>query len=65
MNHFMSFAEMIIGASQSMAVEASMFGTPNIRFNNFVGKISVLDELDKKYELSCGILRNCINLIKT
>ena len=28
---------------------------PNIRFNNFVGKISILSELETKYELSYGI----------
>lgn len=55
MHHYMYFADMVIGDSQTMAVEAAMLGTPNIRFNNFVGKISVLSELETKYELSYGI----------
>lgn len=56
MHHYMYFADLIIGDSQSMSVEAAMLGTPNIRFNNFVGKISVLKELENKYQLSYGIL---------
>ena len=47
---------MFFGDSQSMAVEASLLGVPNIRFNDFAGKISVLEELENKYELTCGIL---------
>lgn len=55
MHHFMAFATLIIADSQSMIVEASMLGIPSIRFNSFVGKISVLDELEKKYKLTIGI----------
>ena len=38
-----------------MAVEAAMLGTPSIRFNDFAGKIGVLEELEKKYRLTIGI----------
>lgn len=38
-----------------MAVEAAMLGTPSIRFNDFAGKIGVLEELEKKYQLTIGI----------
>ena len=32
-----------------------MLGTPSIRFNDFAGKIGVLEELEKKYQLTVGI----------
>jgi hypothetical protein len=54
-HHLMAFATLYVGDSQSMAVEASMLGVPNIRFNSFVGKIGVLNELESKYQLSIGI----------
>jgi uncharacterized protein len=54
-HHYLYYADLYIGDSQSMAVEAAMLGTPSIRFNNFVGKISVLDRLENKYGLTCGI----------
>jgi len=39
-----------------MAVKASVLGTPNIRVSSFKGKISVLEELEKKYRLTNGFL---------
>lgn len=54
-HHLMAFASLIIADSQSMIVEASVLGTPSIRFNSFVGKISVLEELQNRYELTTGI----------
>lgn len=54
-HHIMAFANLYIGDSQSMAVEAAMLGTPSIRFNDFAGKIGVLEELEKKYRLTIGI----------
>ena len=56
-HHILSFAQLYIGDSQSMAVEACMLGTPALRFNDFVGekKISVLEELEHKYGLTCAI----------
>lgn len=54
-HHYLYFADLYIGDSQSMAVESAMLGTPNIRFSDFVGKISVLEEIEKKYKLSIGV----------
>ena len=54
-HHILAFADMFIADSQSMIVEAAMLGTPCIRFNSFVGKISVLEELEKKFKLAIGI----------
>lgn len=55
-HHVLAFASLYIGDSQSMAVEAAMLGTPSIRFNDFAGKIGVLEELEHNYELTKGVL---------
>lgn len=54
-HHIMAYATLYIGDSQSMAVEAAMLGTPSIRFNDFAGRIGVLEELENKYQLTYGI----------
>ena len=54
-HHVLAFAKLYIGDSQSMAVEAAMLGTPSLRFNDFAGRIGVLEELEKKYELTYAI----------
>lgn len=54
-HHIMAFASFLVCDSQSMAVEAAMLGVPSIRFNDFAGKISVLEELEHKYGLTYGI----------
>jgi uncharacterized protein len=55
-HHFLYFSQMLISDSQSMSVEAAMLGTPGIRISSFSGRISVLEELEKKYNLTYGIL---------
>ena len=52
MHHILAFAQLYIGDSQSMAVEAAMLGTPSLRINDFAGKISVLEELEHRYGLT-------------
>ncbi|MDC3366072.1 hypothetical protein OAV73_02105 [Flavobacteriaceae bacterium] len=54
-HHILSFSKLFICDSQSMSVEASMLGVPSIRYSSFAGKISVLEELEKKYKLTYGI----------
>lgn len=54
-HHVLAFTKLYIGDSQSMAVEAAMLGTPSLRFNDFAGKIGVLEELEHKYELTFAI----------
>ena len=51
----MAFAKMYIGDSQTMAAEAAVLGTPSIRFNDFVGEIGYLEELEHNYQLTFGI----------
>jgi predicted glycosyltransferase len=49
-------------------MEAAMLGIPSIRFSDFAGKISVLEELEHVYKLTFGITpdepQNLLNLIK-
>ena len=46
MHHVMAFASLYIGDSQTMAAEAGVLGTPFVRFNDFVGRLSYLHELE-------------------
>ncbi|MFM7015996.1 MAG: DUF354 domain-containing protein [Bacteroidota bacterium] len=62
-HHAMAFAKMYIGDSQTMAAEAAVIGTPSIRFNDFVGEISYLEELEHKYQLTFGIRTNQTDLL--
>ena len=55
MHHALYFADMYIGDSQTMAAEAAVLGTPSIRFNDFVGDIGYLEELENRYGLTFGI----------
>jgi predicted glycosyltransferase len=54
-HHAMAFADLYIGDSQTMAAEAAVLGTPSIRFNDFVGELSYLEELEHKYGLTKGL----------
>ncbi len=54
-HHIMAFTHLLISDSQSMSVEAAMLGIPSIRFSDFAGKISVLEELEHTYNLTFGI----------
>ena len=55
MHHALYFADMYIGDSQTMTAEAAVLGTPAIRFNDFVGKLGYLEELEHKFHLTFGI----------
>jgi predicted glycosyltransferase len=57
-HHAMHYALMYIGDSQTMAAEAAVLGTPSIRFNDFVGEIGYLEELEHRYGLTYGIRAN-------
>jgi predicted glycosyltransferase len=54
-HHVMAFASLYIGDSQTMAAEAGVLGVPFIRYNDFVGRIGYLNELENKYRLGFGI----------
>lgn len=55
MHHVMAFATLYIGDSQTMAAEAGVLGVPFVRFNDFVGRIGYLNELEDVYHLGFGI----------
>lgn len=58
MHHVMAFADLYIGDSQTMAAEAGVLGVPFVRFNDFVGRIGYLRELEDYYQLGFGIKTN-------
>lgn len=53
-HHVIAFAKIVISDSQTMTAEAAVLGVPSIRYNSFVGKISYLEELEHKYNLTYG-----------
>lgn len=55
MHQVMAHASLYIGDSQTMAAEAAVLGVPSIRFNDFVGELNYLEELENKYKLTKGI----------
>ncbi|HLP04528.1 MAG TPA: DUF354 domain-containing protein [Paludibacter sp.] len=63
MHHVMAFARLYIGDSQTMAAEAGVLGIPFIRFNDFVGRIGYLRELEDVYNLGYGIRTNEVDKI--
>lgn len=57
-HHALALASLYVGDSQTMAAEAAVLGTPSVRFNDFVGRLSYLDELEHRYDLTVGIPTN-------
>lgn len=55
MHHVMAFADLYLGDSQTMAAEAGVLGVPFVRFNDFVGRIGYLRELEDVYQLGFGV----------
>ena len=55
MQQVLANAEMLISDSQSMTMEAAMLGVPSVRFSDFAGKISVLEDLEHNYGLTFGV----------
>lgn len=56
MHDALAFAQIYLGDSQTMAAEAAILGTPALRCNTFVGRISYLEELEHRYKLTYGFL---------
>jgi len=53
-HHILAHAKMLVSDSQSMSVEAAVLGVPSLRYSGFVGRISVLEELEVNYSLTFG-----------
>lgn len=62
-HHYLYFADLFIGDSQTMAIEASLLGTPSVRINSFYNKINVIHELELKYQLTFSFPPNSINYV--
>jgi predicted glycosyltransferase len=45
------YAALLVGDSQTMTSEAAVLGTPALKCNTFAGRLSVPNELEKKYQL--------------
>ena len=54
MHDILALSRLLICDSQSMSVEAAMLGVPSIRYSDFAGRISVLEELEHTYGLTYG-----------
>ena len=50
------YATLFVGDSQTMASEAAVLGTPSIRYNSFVGRITYLEDEEHRYDLTYGFL---------
>jgi len=57
-HHALYFSDMFIGDSQTMTAEAAVLGTPALRFNDFVGELSYLEDLEHRHELTFGFKTN-------
>ena len=53
-HHVLACADMLVCDSQTVASEAAVLGVPSVRINTFVGRISYLEELEHKYQLTFG-----------
>lgn len=54
-HHAMAYADLFLGDSQTMTAEAAVLGTPALRYNDWVGKLGYLEDLEHKYGLTYGI----------
>ncbi|MBN1846020.1 MAG: DUF354 domain-containing protein [Sedimentisphaerales bacterium] len=50
----LALADIVVGDSQTMTIEAAVLGTPSLRCNSFVGRLTVPAELETKYGLTEG-----------
>ncbi len=55
---FIYYASLVVSDSQTMSAEAAVLGTPSLRYNDFVGRINYLEELEHKYGLTFGFRKN-------
>lgn len=62
-HHLIYYSSLLVGDSQTMAQEAALLGTPSVRYNDFVSRIGVLNELESKYNLTFGISPNNPDLL--
>jgi len=56
MHNFLAFSQMLVSDSQTMSSEAAVLGIPSFRCNTFAGRLSILEEEEKRYGLTYGYL---------
>ncbi|HQH49988.1 MAG TPA: DUF354 domain-containing protein [Candidatus Cloacimonadota bacterium] len=56
MHSFLHYSQMLVCDGQTMCTEAAMLGVPSFRCNSFAGRVSVLEEEEKKYGLTYAFL---------
>jgi|BioPla2DNA2_1021312.scaffolds.fasta_scaffold02753_4 predicted glycosyltransferase len=52
MHSLLYYASMLVCDSQTMTTEAAILGTPAFRCNTFAGKLTVIEEIEKYYDLA-------------
>ena len=57
-HHALAGAMIFIGDSQTMTAEAAVLGTPALRFNDFVGELGYLEDLEHRFALTYGVRTN-------
>jgi len=56
MHSFLAYSQMLLSDSQTMSSEAAVLGIPSFRCNTFAGRLSVLEEEEKRYGLTFAFL---------
>lgn len=56
LHHFLAFSQFLVSDSQTMTSEAAVLGRPSFRCNSFAGRISYLEEEEKRYKLTKAYL---------
>jgi len=56
MHSFLAYSQMLVSDSQTMSSEAAVLGIPSFRCNTFAGRLSVLEEEEKRYGLTFAFL---------
>ncbi|MEM7302342.1 MAG: DUF354 domain-containing protein [Pseudomonadota bacterium] len=54
MHNIMAFTKLLVSDSQTMTMEAAVLGRPAFRCNTFVGRCSVIEELEQRFNLAWG-----------
>ena len=54
-HHVLYYSSLFISDSQSMTVESAILGTPSVRYSDFTGRISVIEELEHRYKLTHSV----------
>lgn len=54
LHDLLSFAKLVVSDSQTITIEAAMLATPSVRYNSFVGRTPVIEEIENRYQLTYG-----------